>query len=161
MGKGSYCIRFCCRILAVASELSPYISAGRQLSTSCMLADFETLPKLVDTKSLFPHLCTFWPWVSSPREKCFQEGRGCALQLGGARVSVSECSHSACFANEVLQEIMVHFCKALRLCNNSQMIYAKSEAKFFQVLGTDWVHLWFEQLTATLSSLFSCFKSIT
>lgn len=45
--------------------------------------------------------------------------------------SVFKGSNSACFADEVLQEIMVHFCKARSLCYYSQMVYAKPEAEFF------------------------------
>lgn len=104
-----------------------------------MLVDFYTLPKLMGTKIVLPNYCTFWPWRSSPKEKYFQKGRGRALQLGSSQTSISECSHSAGFANEVFQEVMVHVCKALSLCNNSQMVYAKSEAKFFQVLEQIWV----------------------
>ena len=50
--------------------------------------------------------------------------------------SVFKGSNSACFADKVLQEIMVHFCEAWSLCYYSQMVYAKPEAEFFQVLGT-------------------------
>lgn len=55
----------------------------------------------------------------------------CAAEKMHALASVFKCSHSACFANEVFQKIMVHFCKALSLSNYSQVVYAKPEAKFF------------------------------
>lgn len=45
--------------------------------------------------------------------------------------SVLKGSNSAGFADEVLQKIMVHFCKSWSLCYYSQMIYTKSEAELF------------------------------
>lgn len=50
--------------------------------------------------------------------------------------SIFKGSNSACFADKVLQEIMVHFCKAWSLCYYSQMVYTKPKAEFFQILET-------------------------
>lgn len=45
--------------------------------------------------------------------------------------SVLKGSNSAGFADEVLQKIVVHFCKAWCLCYYSQMVDAKPEAELF------------------------------
>lgn len=65
------------------------------------------------------------------------EGKTGMLKMFSCRWgSIFKGSNSACFADKVLQEIMVHFCKAWGLCYYSQMVYTKPEAEFFQILGT-------------------------
>lgn len=140
-------------------EVTTHLHCSHPYNKAYMLVDFCTLPKLMDTETFLPNHCTFWPQRSSPKEKYFQKGRGCARQLGSSQTSISECSHSAGFANEVFQEIMVHVCKALSLCDNSQMVYAKSEAKFFQVLGINLSNLYYEWLIKVLTLLL-CFKYV-